>query len=306
MCSLIALGALLAAIAVPLGFAGCRRQEPAAAAPASEPRIAALSPALTVTLRDLGEQPRIVARHGYDMVLDPALPVGGDQTGIDYERLLAVRPTHVLLQWGIQPVPQRLKALAGEHGWNVLNTNPATLSDIRASVRTIADFVGADPAAASTLEERLDRAWAKRDGGFADLGGVLLLASVSPPAALGPGSCHQELLERLGATPALTSGGMYVEMDHEDLLRLAPGVIIALAPGPPRTTPAGPFLGEAAIARLEFLASLDLPAVRAKRVAVIDDPLALTPSTALAGLADTLARVLEALRHYDPPPQKTP
>jgi ABC-type Fe3+-hydroxamate transport system substrate-binding protein len=60
--------------------------------------------------------------------------------------------------------------------------------------------------------------------------------------------------------------------------------------GPPRQ---GPFdTGEAALARLPALRGLAVPAVRSGRVVIIDDPLALTPSTHMAAFADQLAEVL--------------
>jgi ABC-type Fe3+-hydroxamate transport system substrate-binding protein len=41
------------------------------------------------------------------------------------------------------------------------------------------------------------------------------------------------------------------------------------------------------------LAKLDIPAVRRGRIAIIDDPLAHTPSTAMIGVARAMARALE-------------
>src|SRR5688572_2242849 len=87
-----------------LGVCACDRSAPApgpaTADRAGPPRVVALSPGLAVTMRDLGLGDLLAGRHGFDAWSDPALPVCGDQSGLDYERLLAVRPTHILVQWG--------------------------------------------------------------------------------------------------------------------------------------------------------------------------------------------------------------
>ena len=46
------------------------------------------------------------------------------------------------------------------------------------------------------------------------------------------------------------------------------------------------------IALLGRAAELNVPAIKNKRVAVIDDPLGLTPSTAMIGVADELAGIV--------------
>ena len=73
------------------------------------PRIVALGPSVGIILQDLGLEELVVGRHGWDLALDPDLPVCGDLNGIDYENLIGVRPTHVLLEWGSQEVPRRLE-----------------------------------------------------------------------------------------------------------------------------------------------------------------------------------------------------
>ena len=57
---------------------GCRRVQPASSKPAAAagtPRIAAISPALAITLRDLGLAGSIVGRHAWDMALDLSVPM---------------------------------------------------------------------------------------------------------------------------------------------------------------------------------------------------------------------------------------
>ncbi len=278
-------------------FAACaeRSHPPAPASPdeaTGAPRIVALSPAVAVTLRDLGLEDRIVGRHGWDLVLDRSLPVCGDQSGINYESLLAARPTHVILEWGSRDLPARLVQLADANGWSVRTVRLLTLADIRSfTAGAAAEFAPGDPRAVSVvasldgMADGVDRSGAGR---------VLLLLSASPPAALGPGSYHHEILSLLGGAPALAQGQPYVTLNAEDVLRLAPDGIVLISPRSPGTAEAGEPTWERIAARLGRLAELPIPAVERRRVAVIDDPLALIPSSAAVEFAARLRVVLDA------------
>lgn len=285
--------ALLALLAL-LPLAACAEQPPPTPAPAG-PRLVALSPAIAVILRDLGLADRIVGRHAYDMVLDPAVPVVGDQAGIDYEALLRVRPTHILLQWGSRDLPERLAELAPRHDWQVSNFNILSLDDLTTAARDLWRQFGPAAAPEPPILAALDRAWTPREGLFQ--GPVLLLASVDPPAALGPGSWHHQILEHIGGTPAIAEGSHWITLNSEGILRLAPeGIVLILPRG--RDAPATPAPSPTDLAPLlGRLAELDIPAVREGRVALIDDPLAHTPSTAMVGLADELAEILRRWEH---------
>ena len=51
--------------------------------------------------------------------------------------------------------------------------------------------------------------------------------------------------------------------------------------------------GDAALSSIGGLSKLGIPAVKRSRVVVLTDPLGLTPSTAMIGLAEQVAGVLE-------------
>jgi len=257
---------------------------------ASGPRIAVLSPALAVIVRDLGLEAHIVARHGFDIVLDKSIPVAGDQSGLDYEALLGARPTHVLLQWGQRPVPARLIKLASERSWVIGNTGSLTLDGIVDTTRIIEEMFLVPPE--DRLADRLPDAWAASEIDLAGVGTVLLLGTTQPPSALGPGSYHHEILVSLGGVPAITDGNPWIELDAEDVLRLAPGAIILFQPAPLGTDPPEPDWDNL-LARLGRVGELDIPAIRDRRVVVIDDPLALIPSTATADLSAQIRSILE-------------
>ncbi len=306
-------------------LAGCERSSssPVGSATAGggdetqELRIVALSPALAHMLVELGLEDRIVGRHDWDMVLREQVPAVGSQDGIDYEALIRARPTDVLLEWGSRPLPERLGALADEHGWTVRNFGALlTLDDIAetlddlhltyarpfaeapddADVMRMADV---DPTArfsAPLPSEKLAKAWLDRGPGVARAGRVLLLGMTDPPSAMGPRSFHQQILERIGGTPAITGGAAWQELDAEDVLRLSPDSIVLVMPRTPSEDDAfaepEPPPTPALIERLGAIGRLDIPAVRAGRVALIDDPLVHLPSTSMARFADELAEIL--------------
>ncbi len=287
--------------------AACQRaaSSPGAPAPSEQsggatPRIVALSPAIAVALRDIGLADLIVGRHGFDAWTNQAVPVCGDQSGIDYEALLAVRPTHVLVQWGRREIPSRLADLASRRGWKLRSFNPLSLDEVRSmSVALWDEFApgAADVGRADAPPKWLaamDAAWRPREPGLAAAGRVLILHGASPPNALGPGSFHLQVLERLGATPAVTRGSPYITLDLEDVRALAPDAIILLSPRAPGAPPRGASPSpDELLAALGPLAGLDIPAVRNGRIAVIDDPECLLPSTSMVRFADDLARALE-------------
>ncbi|MCC6677893.1 MAG: ABC transporter substrate-binding protein [Phycisphaerales bacterium] len=290
-----------------LTLLGCDRT-PAAPAP-SGPRLVVLSPALAIILRDLHADAPIVGRHAWDMVLDKSIPACGDQAGIDYEALLTARPTHILLEWGQRELPQRLTSLAAKHHWQVSNYTLLSLDEIRETTHRLYDefiyhkplmaAVTAPPWERSPLALEMARAWSPREGdagnAIAAAGRILILETVNPAHALGPGSFHHQIIRAIGGHPIPDAGSPYIEMDAEDVLHLAPDAIILIEPrNPDSPIRDDPLTWEELSTKLGPLARLDIPAVKNRRIAVIDDPLALTPSTAMIRLADDFARLLES------------
>lgn len=295
---------------LPLG--ACGRGDANNERPAEEEaRIVAMSPAIAVMLRDLGLGERIVGRHGFDAWTDQDVPVCGDQAGVDVEMLLAVAPTHVLFEGD---APAAVVRLGEKHGWVVRSWRLLTLDEVRGGLLDLcALFEGEIEAGrCEELVGAFDRAMSARGGeeanaegaeGSAESAGkdegdsrrgVLLLMGVEPPTALGPGSFHHQILERLGGGAtgaAIEEGGPYMVLSAEDVLALDPDGIILFQPRAPGAAPASSGLSDPAAA-LGALAALDLAAARNGRVAVIDDPLGFVPGTNLIRLADEMAETL--------------
>jgi ABC-type hemin transport system substrate-binding protein len=293
------IGTLLACLWLAVAVGCEQKQTPAP--PRSNLGVVAHSPAVGVIIRDLGRVDMVVGRHGHDMVLPKTLPVIGSQDGFDYEALLRVQPTHIVTQWGSRELPGRLTELANANGWKLLDTRLLSLTDLRADSLVIDAFlcearqVKAPSAECTALIDRMDKAWSRRGDGFQDLGRVLLMVSASPPSAFGPGSCHQEILERIGGVPAIRDGNAYIELDAEKLLRIAPDVIVLVSPRG-YGVEASDETKSLANAKLDPLRSLAIPAARDGKMVVIDDPLSQLPSTSMIGFAEELARVLEKMR----------
>ncbi|GAB4384195.1 MAG: hypothetical protein Kow0022_06040 [Phycisphaerales bacterium] len=267
---------------------GCSHRSPPTQPDDGQQRLVVLSPAVAVVLRDLGVGDRIVGRHNYDIVF-PDLPACGQQGAIDYERLLAVHPTDILIQWGSQPLPERLQVLADRNSWRIHRYELVTLDDIEQAIAELQRLYAPDRPG-EPLEASFERALRRRDG-LERVGRVLLLGAVDPPTVLGPGSFHAQVLERIGATPAITSGGLWIELGLEDVLTIAPDAIVLVQPRPGGAGVQA--LGPDAVPLLGSLARLRLAAIDRGRVAVLDGELYHTPSTAMAPFAEDLARVLQ-------------
>jgi ABC-type hemin transport system substrate-binding protein len=219
------------------------------------------------------------------MVLDKSVPVCGDQTGVDYEALLRVKPTHVLIEWGAREIPARLRDMADRNGWVLQDFAQLTLDDVLDTTSRLGTlFCRSEPAKFVELSERMKQAWSTKHTPI-NAGRILLLESIDPPAALGPGSFHHQMLERIGGSPAIASGNPYMRLEIEDILRMAPDGIILFAPGSATTADARTQLGR--------IGALDIPATRNGRIAIINDPLCLTPSSALLPVTEQMERTLK-------------
>ncbi|MHC5005021.1 MAG: TroA family protein, partial [Planctomycetota bacterium] len=129
-------GRASAALVVTLAALVACGREPAAPPPAGDgPRIVSLSPAISRALVDLGLGDRVVGRTPFCAALDPALPVVGDLQHVDFERLVRLAPTHVLVQPASTGVDPRLAGLADRHGWSLQHWTLNDVADVIELVR---------------------------------------------------------------------------------------------------------------------------------------------------------------------------
>ncbi len=281
---------------------GCRGEsEPPTTMP-GEPRIVSLSPAISRTLLDFRLGHLVVGRTPWCSSLDQAIPVVGDLYALDYERLIRLRPSHVLLQppasTGLDPALQRL---AAEHGWTIGQWTFNTLDDITRMVGDLPAILypvdtPARTRTAARAEELLARIAAavtppvSSQAAGALSGRTLLVADVEPVViTFGRGTYLHEALLALGGENATTARG-WAELSLEDVLRLDPDTIVLVRDrGPADVDPmeaAGP------------LGKLDTTARRLGRIAVLWHADAKLPSSAVSDVIQELRRVL--LRLGDP------
>ena len=279
---------VLLACVVLLGF-GCgpdaSTSRETEAAGADTLRLAVLSPAFADTLRTLGYEERIVARHGYDQSL-PELPALGDNLAIDYEVLASIRPDVLVMEDNATPTPPRLASLSERLEIRIERVPSLTLDDVRASIVTL-DTIARGVDAGEPSQAALDLA-AAFDAAFEPLTpeAIERVGAVAPmlggTAILGPGSFHHELLLRLGVRAAPETGAPYIRVDAADVAALSPDTILLLTSEPGDTSELLGRVGE-----------LDIPAIRDGRVVVVEFERVLQPSVALIETARLIRQALE-------------
>lgn len=325
MCTRIQLLIVLLVSALLLVVVGCDKPAADTLAPSArtssdteveqiEQRFAVFSPAIGVMLQELGFEDSVVGKHAYDNALGNSIPVVGTHIDVDYEMLITIDPTDVFFERNTIGIPDRVSELAKEHDWQVWTYKLETLDDIAETVDDLyLKLVGfaqeesspnnflemdVDPTKKFDIElpsAHLARAWSDLGQPARDVGRVLLLAGTDPPGALGPESFHGQMLTRLGATLAIDQGGMWQELDYEDLIELAPDSILIFEPKLRSTNQIGepePVSFDEVLDRIGGIAELAIPAVEHKRIAFIEHPLGLLPSTSLGQVADEVAAVI--------------
>lgn len=242
----------------------------------SEIRLAVLSPALADTVHALGAGELIVGRQQFDRVTRSEIPVVGDLSGIDYETMIRVRPTHIVAQRTAAGLPLRLIELAQERNWEIVELPLLRLEDIVESVGAMARLVGSEPEVSRILTDRLELGLA---GGLS-LGRTVVVVSATPLAVIGPGAFHAQIVERLGATVVPDSGPAYLPLDAETFASLQPETIVLLMPGADA--------GMRGIDLLGVAGQLPIPAVEYGRILVVRDDRCMLPSVSILGMIDQI------------------
>lgn len=287
-------------------LSGCREEGPKSLPSAPGMRIVCLSPAVTDLLLALNLGDRIVGRDTWEEQLPDDVPRVGDLMSVNLEAVLAVDPTDVVLQAGKMGIPARLEEIARDRGWKLINLQIDGLPDIRSAITTLAaqlSFEG-EPGARAAATQRavalireIDEALVPMDSEVTErLGPIMLLYATQPPSAFGPGSYVGDILESLGGHNAL-GGGAWQELDLERVGAANPWALIVVRGG----------AGDALVAHPEEalgpLARLDLPCVRAGRLAVLQHSNAQLPGASVIGVAQELRAILLRLDSDQGPPQ---
>lgn len=251
------------------------------------PDIVSLSPAASVTLRDLGLSSRLAGVTADDPTCPPGCVRLGRIGALDSESLLAIAPKIVIATGsGDMALDAAVRAQAKRFAL-VLQPSPTSVAQAFAQVEEVGAAVGrAKEANALVAQAKAHMAAleASHPRPAAPLR-VLLIGSVSPQVgAFGPGFVHDELLQRLGVTNALPAGSPgWVSLDREALIRLAPEAVVWMSQEPQE---------QGALVLAGAFKGLPIPAVKNQRVVFVSDPLALIPATNLPQIEQALAEAI--------------
>ena len=270
------------------------------AAPGPAKRVVSLAPSLTQMIHDLGAADMLVAVAENDDV-EPNLPTVGSYLNVDHEALLATRPTHVLMLYGKEGVPDVLQKLASTQGFELF-AYPYPNSIVE--MMQILDRVGENEAANATasLGLALDREragfWLSRQFfvKFADIGKtvsdqprsrVLMVINTDQLTASGHNTVHDDVLGFLNAKNAVVDfRSSAPRLDREMLITAKPQVILLLQPNAPLLKSLDKD------SRLAIFRNLDIPAVTDNRIILINDPQVLLPSTSLVRIGVLMAKAI--------------
>lgn len=280
--------------------AGCLRETPPDAAnDADELRIVSFMPSATRIVVDLGLGDRIVGVAEHDAAApainadgDP-MPIVGHFMDVDVERLMALRPSHVIFPETETGIPGSFAESMRDSGAVVLSLEyPSEIIDVMGSIAKLGRVFGRRDQAATLLEALSSaevEAKRSRDGVHGDrsmvvfLGGesarggvgptVLVVFAVDPVVASGPGSINDELIELAGGVNAVGDAAVSaVTLDREALIDTNPEVVVLMLPGASEAE---------AAEKIAWFDGLPIAAVRDGRVHAMTDPQVLLPATNL-------------------------
>ena len=103
-------------------------------------RFASLSPAMTQMLVDLGLGDRIVGRTPFCDSVPESVPIVGSLLDVDYERLIEVAPTHIVVQPAASGTDPEVERLAQDHHWVLIEQGLDRLADVEAPGQRIAEL----------------------------------------------------------------------------------------------------------------------------------------------------------------------
>ncbi len=253
-------------------------------------------------LVDMNAAPLLVGVGEHDLAAPVGVRVVGQFMKINTEALVQLRPTHVLAMYGAGGAPQHLVDLAASQRFELIVYGfPNRVEDVLRIIHQPPDAeqpndMGEAPALSAALgqDDTGQRLWLKMREQLLGIQTltrprtrpfVLMVFGLSPIIASGPKTVLHDLLETyVGGTNAARDSAMGAPtFDREKLLKLRPQVILLLLPNAP------PLSDLDNDPRLAALADMPIAAVQNGRVVLINDPLALLPSSSLPRLAAAMA-----------------
>lgn len=270
-----------------------------AAAPASAPaniRIVSTVPAATLNLVLIGAADRLVGVSKFDVLYLPKaqkdLPIVGDYEDINYEQLVKLKPTAVIIQTIEPRIPPRLKDLAAQENFQLINLRFDHVEDIWTSVRALGKVAGKEQEARRAIEHAQDDL---KDvaAQFKDAPHPRVVYLVSPKLMLmcGGKTFLDEMITAAGGVNiGAKAGEGFLDVNRETIVKLAPQVLLVGALEEPAEMQDDP--------RLAPWFNLPVPAAADKRVYLVTDGNGLMASVDIGKNVRALAKLI----HQGDPP----
>ena len=216
------------------GLAACHEASPTSPTD-GEIRIASLSPAITRAIEDVGLANFLVGRSTWcqlDSLEVESIPAVGDLHDRDWERMVRLKPTHVLFQASDTDRDAMLQELAARHGWKLQAWPLRTMGEVRNMFEDMpALFADADDVEAISL--RCNQASMEIEAAIKPANQkldvqVLIISEGQPALAWGDSTYLGEMLASTGAVNVMGSSA-WKSISLEDIIRLNPDVMLIVS-----------------------------------------------------------------------------
>jgi iron complex transport system substrate-binding protein len=285
-------------LATAVALAACGPSAPAtapAAAPSTAtatapatPRIVSTVPAATLNLVLIGGDRYLVGVSTYDRLFLPAdkqnLPVVGDYENLNFEELVKLQPTVLIVQQADDRISSRLKDFVATRHIELVNLRFDRVADIWTSARALgkAAHCEAETELAITRARR-DLDDVAVDYKNAEHPTVLYIMDPALNLACGTHTFVDEMITLAGGKTAPVGDG-FPTVGRETMVKLAPDVLLIGAPDSVEETTNDP--------RLTPWMSLPVPATRSKRVFLVTDGNSQMPSLNIGKNVRALAELI--------------
>ena len=265
--------------------------------PAASIRVVTLSPAISRALVDFHLQDKVVGRTPYCASLEQTIPDVGDLLNINYEAIIRLTPTHILIQPPEAGIDEHLQQLAREHHWKITDWKLDSLDDIETMVREIpgalftdgtSEMADASRRSADLLNQMANALSPGENPAYP--GRTMLVYSMAPLSVFGQNTYLDGVLKALGGQNATTAKD-WITYSAEDFVRLNPQAIILIRPG----------IGEVSVpTTFGTIWEMEVEAVMERRLALLKHPEAFLPSTSVIEVAAELREILERFQAERP------
>ncbi len=290
-------GAMVAGIlALVILAAGCRKKASLpsnrAQAGGSQPvRIACTVPAATQMLLQLGAAGDLVGVSSFDRPLLPprlqTLPIIGNYLHLDYETVLNVKPTVLVVQMAPARLPLSLTHFVRGNRIQLVNVRLNTLQQLYASAKLLGLVAGFSARATEAVARAKARMGAIRRR-YADRSHrrVVFLIDTQPLMAVGKDTFLDQLIRAAGGNNVGEKlGADYPALTRETLVDLKPQVLLIGLPGQPAAT------GDAD-PRIAPWLNLPIPAAKKHQVYLVTGRRSQMPTLQVYKIAALLGRLI--------------